>query len=139
MKRISRMILVLAASVLAASCSIVSRSTYSVDRTQLNLGMDDLQYLGETEISVEYSTYLGIFTRVDKVNGEEYDRKVRNTTYLHTNAVLGRKLNMASHKALEDYPEANYFIVTNQRTCKDLLFLGSTKTATATVKAYKIK
>lgn len=139
MKRISSVILVLVATLLAASCSIVSRSTFSADRTQLNIGMDDLEYLGETEISVEYSTYLGIFTRVDKVNGAVYDRKVKNFTSLHTNTVLARKLNIASHKALEDYPEANYFIVTNQHTTKDVLFLGSAKVVTAKVKAYKIK
>lgn len=129
----------LAAVALSASCSIVSRSAYSVDRTQLNISMEDLTFLGETEISVEYDTYLGIFTRVDKVNGEPYDYKVKNITVLNTNSVLARKLNIAAHKVIEDYPEANYFIVTNQHVTKEVLFLGSEKTVTAKVKAYKIK
>lgn len=139
MKRIISLITILATALTLASCSIVSRSTFGADTTQLNLRMDDLQFLGETQISVEYNTYLGIFTRVDKVNGEVYDRKVHNFTYLHTNTILARKLNIAAHKAIEDFPEANYFIVTNQRTTKDVLFLGSAKTVCATVKAYKIK
>jgi len=139
MKSLLRTILVLAIAIASASCSIVTRSAYSVDRTQLNISMEDLTLVGETDISVEYDTYLGIFTRVDKVNGEPYDHTVKNITLLNTNTVLARKLNIAAHKVLEDYPEANYFIVTNQRVTKELLFLGSEKTVTATVKAYKIK
>lgn len=131
--------MVLAAAAIATSCSVVMRSTYSPDRTQLNISMADLVLVGETEISVEYDTYLGIFTSIGKVNGEPYDHTVQNYTSLHSNTILARKLNIAAHKVLEDFPQANYFVVTNQTVTKEVLFLGSERTVKATVKAYKIK
>lgn len=122
-----------------ASCSIVNKQSYSPDVTQLNLQMSDLEYLGETEISVVYDTYLGIFTRIDQINGVKYDGKVKEFANLHTNRPLSRKLVRATPKVLEEFPEANYYIVTRQTVEKQLLFLGSEKVVKATVKAYKIK
>lgn len=132
-------IMCVAAALTLASCSIVSRQSYSPDVTQLNLQMSDLEYLGETEISVVYDTYLGIFTRIDQINGVKYDGKVREYANLHTNRPLSRKLVRATPKVLEEFPEASYCIVTRQTVEKQLLFLGSEKVVKATVKAYKIK
>lgn len=132
-------IICVAMAMVLASCSVVNKQSYSPDRTQLNLQMSDLEYLGETEISVVYDTYLGIFTRIDEINGVKYDGKVHEYANLHTNRPLSRKLVRATPKVLEEYPEASYFIVTKQTVEKELLFLGSEKKVTATVKAYKIK
>ena len=52
------------ALVSAVSCSVVSRSSYAPSLVELQLGMDDLEYLGETEISITYDTYLFIFSRI---------------------------------------------------------------------------
>ena len=56
-----------------ASCGTVQRSnSFEIKNTRLRLDMtmDDLNYLGESEISVEYDTYLGVFTKLQKVNGQ---------------------------------------------------------------------
>lgn len=132
-------IMCVAAAFTLASCSIVNKQSYSPDVTQLNLQMSDLEYLGETEISVVYDTYLGIFTRIDQINGVKYDGKVKEFANLHTNKPLSRKLVRATPKVLEEFPEASYYIVTRQTVEKQLLFLGSEKVVKATVKAYKIK
>lgn len=128
-----------AAAFMFASCSIVSRQSYAPDVTQLNIQMSDLESLGETEISVVYDTYLGVFTRIGQINGVDYDGRVIEVANLHTNKPLSRELYRATPKVLEQFPEANYFIVTRQTVEKQLLFLGSEKVVRATVRAYKIK
>ena len=126
-----------------ASCSVTRHSAYTPTLTQLSIQMDDLEYLGEVEISIEYRRYLGIFTVTDSINGEEYDRKeiksfpIYNNGYM-TDALLPG-LQKASSKILEVYPKADYFIVTNQTTERVQLFLGSQVVAKAKVKAYSLK
>ena len=78
MKTIKLLLCTLAVTVLA-SCSVVKHGAYAPDRIQMNIELSDLVFLGETEISVEYDTYLGIFSRIDKINGEPYDGKVYET------------------------------------------------------------
>lgn len=138
MKPIKTIVCVAAAFTLA-SCSIVNQQSYAPDVTQLNLQMSDLESLGETEISVSYETYLGLFTRIDHINGALYDGKVREYANLHTNRPISRELFRATPKVLEEFPEANYFIVTRQTVERELLFLGSETVVKATVRAYKIK
>jgi hypothetical protein len=91
--------------------------------------MDDLNYLGESEISVEYDTYLGIITKLQKVNGEPYDpfhtRRLSIPSQSWT--LKGRVLDLAACKLLEDYPDATYFQVIFKTTEKERLFLGSVK------------
>ena len=42
-----------------ASCSVTRHSAFAPGVTQLTIQMDDLEYLGESEITVEYRRYLG--------------------------------------------------------------------------------
>lgn len=126
-----------------ASCSITKYKAYAPTQTQLNLQMDDLKYLGEAEISVEYSRYFGFVTVIDKINGEVYERQdIKQFPIFSSNNInddLMPKLQIASYKLLEQFPEADYFIVTNQTREKYQLFLGSGITAKAKVKAYSLK
>ena len=117
------------------SCGTVQRNTpFSVLNTRLRLDMtmNDLNYLGESEISVEYNTYLGFISKIQKVNGEAYNP-------FHTRKLSIPTQNLAAYKVLEDYPEATYFQVIFKRSEKERLFLGSTKKTTAKVRAYSFK
>ena len=138
MKTIKLLLCTLAVTALA-SCSVVKHGAYAPDRIQMNIELSDLVFLGETEISVEYDTYIGIFSRIDKINGEPYDGKVYETATIKGNTVLPRKLMRATPKILQDFPEAEYFMITNQKMTKRNLFLGSERVLTAKVKAYKFK
>lgn len=124
------------------SCGTVQiNRPFTVGDIRLEMSMDDLTYLGESEISVEYDTYLGIITKIQKVNGEFYNP-------LHTRklnipsqglSLSGVGMDLAAYKVLEDYPQATYFQVVFERTETEKLFLGSVKKTTAKVRAYSLK
>ena len=127
-----------------ASCGTIQRSnSFEIKNTRLRLDMtmDDLNYLGESEISVEYDTYLGIITKLQKVNGEPYDPFHTRRLSIPTQSwsLKGRGLDLAASKLLDDYPDATYFQVIFKTTEKERLFLGSVKKTTAKVRAYSLK
>ena len=124
-----------------SSCSVVRHNTYSPNAVQLNLDMDDLQKLGEVEISVEYRTYLGFIRAIDTINGVPYDGKVINRVSLPSSLAGEMKapLNRAVYKVFEQYPEAEYIVVSNAKSNTERLFLGSEITASAKVLVYKFK
>ena len=126
---------------MVSSCGTVSKQTpYSFDSVRLELGMNDLQFLGETEISVEYTTYLGFINTVEKVNGQKYDPthkkllKVKGDEFSTSD-----KLKLAAYKLTELYPDGVYFQIVRQTKEVDKLFLGSLKKETARVRVYKFK
>ncbi|MBR6345957.1 MAG: hypothetical protein IKR69_01045 [Bacteroidales bacterium] len=127
----------------AVSCSVVSRSSYAPSSVELQLGMDDLEYLGETEISITYDTYLFIFSRIRSINGADFDPGVVKRAGLSNAKTglfrLGRKLGRASYLVYEKFPDADYFVVTKQLSKKTVLVLGSEIETCAVVKAYKFK
>lgn len=141
MKRYAIALFVTAVALLC-SCSVTRQSSFAPSQTELELTMDDLNYLGDVEISVEYSKYLGIFTRVHSINGVIYDGKVRESAYARS-YIAGVGLNPLLYRALpkvyETYPKAEYLIVTGQHASNKILFLGSERVVTARVKAYSIK
>lgn len=127
-----------------ASCGTVQRSnSFEIKNTRLRLDMtmDDLNYLGESEISVECDTYLGVFTKLQKVNGQPYDPFHTRRLDIPTDSwsLKGKGLDLAASKLLEDYPDATYFQVIFKTTEKERLFLGSVKKTTAKVRAYSLK
>ena len=100
----------------------------------------DLKYLGQSEISIEYRTYLGFIRTIDKINGEPYMREERIFTDIDAGHPQGLRLsgflNRASYKVLEEYPEASYFILVSKSRHKTRLFLGGEVTEKAIIKAY---
>lgn len=141
--KFSKYLLGLGLTVLCCSCSVTKNRTYAPATSQLNIQMDDLRYLGETEISVDYRTYLGFIRVIDKLNGEDYDgAEIRLTDLKNggslTDGLYGR-LDRAAFKVLETYPEADYFVVVNQSKHKTRLFMGAEVTETAKVRAYAFK
>ena len=125
-----------------ASCSVTRYKAYAPNITQLSIQMDDLVYLGETTISVEYRTYFGITCIIDKINEVAYDGvEIKKLPIVNSgmNDKLLPKLNKASFKLIEEYPNADYFVVVNQAEEREHLFMGSSTKAKAKVKAYSFK
>lgn len=135
--------LVAALVVITTSCGVTVKSSFAPTGTLLNLDMDDLQYLGETEISVTYDTYIRVFSRIRTINGKDFDPTVVQFASLKSNgsemAGLNPYLMRASYKVYDEFPEADYFIVTRQESKSTILILGNETESKATVKAYKIK
>ncbi|MBO7248406.1 MAG: hypothetical protein J6V02_08690 [Bacteroidaceae bacterium] len=125
------------------SCgSIITNNGFSLGRMSLELNMNDLEYLGETEISSEYNTILGLFTMIEKVNGEiynpEYPVKKLNLQYQNI-ALTGAGMDLAAYKLVELFPDATYYKVVYESTIKDRMFLGSLTKKVIKVRAYKLK
>ena len=78
---------------------------------KLELTMDQFEYLGETEISVSQKTYMGIFTKLDSINGIPKDIRNKKFTKFYGNQdipVTGI-LQRAAYKVIEDFPDADYY------------------------------
>lgn len=122
-----------------SSCgSSKQANVFRPNNIQLNLSMNDLNYLGDCQISVTYDTYLGFITKVDKVNGESYSSLERKKAEIQPmSGVLSKgPIELAAYKVLEQYPNASYFLPICQTTTKTKLFLGTEKTVTATIRVY---
>ncbi len=134
MKKILYMAVV---ALILTSCGTMTRNkAYSpeVDRFY----MSDLVYLGESEVEIVYSTYLGFIKKIHTVNGVKYDSSNRKSTHLG----LGIKawgLSKATHKVLEEYPEGRYFKLVKRQKYSERLFLGNEIKEKATVRVYKYK
>lgn len=126
-----------------ASCGTLQKSSpYSVNSTRLELNMSDFEFLGESEISCEYDTYLGFIHRLNTVNGEMYNpgEKVKLNIPSNNMKLLSNKgMQLAASKLLKQYPEARYFQIVLEEKNTDVLFLGSTTTRKAKVRVYKFK
>lgn len=101
--------------------------------------MSDLVFLGETELEVSYSTYLGLFKKIHTLNEQEYDSSRKNCTFLDGEFVSSWGLKKAAYKVLDEYPEGRYFQIVRRTKVKDRLFLGSEVKEKAIVRVYKYK
>lgn len=135
-------ILTFAAFVLClVSCGTVQKSSpYNVSSTRMELNMDDFVFLGESEISCEYDTYLGFIRRLNTVNGEMFNPGEKISLNISTNntALFKNKgMKYAAAKLRKKYPNAHYFQVVMDQKTTDVLFLGSTTKRVAKVRVYK--
>ena len=138
--KLYRFLLLAAVVASLSACSVTRHRPYAVEDTRLNLAMSDLEYLGESEISVDYRKYAGFITVIDSINGVPYDGvEIKSARIGNAPAGLYGKLNRAAYKLVEDFPEAEYFFVVSQDKTITRLFLGSDIKVKARVKAYKFK
>lgn len=134
--------LILAMLTLSGCGTLTKSKVFAPNQIQLNLGMDDLEYLGEAKIDVTYRTYLGIIKVIDTVNNEPYNRTNDKEVSLYSQIgayPLSADVNKAAYKLIEQFPEATYFQPVSLTKVKDRLFLGSINRVEAVVKAYKFK
>ena len=108
---------------------------------RLNISLDDIEYLGESTISVSSRTYFGCIKHIDMVNGEVFDRHNNTSTSLLGNLdiKLQGDIALAAGKVIQDYPEADYFVPVSYKDEVAHLFLGKLSTKTMVIKAYKYK
>ena len=144
MKNLKYLFMVGVAAMLFTSCgTTTSTRSFSPQITQLIYSNDDLEFLGETEVSVNYSTWLfGAFYQIHTVNGVEYDSSNKKITQLSNGIylpVIGSKLAKATYKVIDQFPEARYFQVVRQTSECEKLFLGNEYTKKALIRAYKIR
>lgn len=149
MKNIKIIYVVLALVLLLSSCSIgrfthqnSKATSFAPDEVRLELTMDDFDYLGDVQISISQKTYFGIFSKLDTINGVFNDNrhykkfvKLKGTQDF---PIKGR-LKRAAYKVVEQYPDADYFVPVSSYKEVQRMFLGSRKTKTMTIRAYKLK
>jgi hypothetical protein len=130
----------LLSAVLLNSCGTVTgirtMNAFSPKKVELQLHMSDLVYLGETEVSVVYRTYLGVFSSIDQINGEEYNSSNVKTAKFNSAILRDSKLDKAAYKVIEQYPDADFYQVVYKKKVIDRLFLGSEVVYTARIQAY---
>lgn len=108
---------------------------------RMNIGLDEVEFLGETTITVSSRSYFGIYNRIDKVNGVTFDRRRNTAVNLYGDLAMNipGELKYAAEKVLKDFPNADFFSPGVYKEEVTNLFLGKIKTKTMVVKAYKYK
>ncbi len=130
------------AIVMLSACGTTSKTVPYKTSSVLHIHMSDLQFLGESQISCEYNTYLGFIKSISKVNGEEYVPGNDVKLSIPASGLLnfsGKGMKLASAKLMKDFPDATYFQVVMDTKQTDVMFLGSTTVRTVKVRAYKFK
>lgn len=145
MKRIILLVLPVFLLALAGCGSMVTlekaKAVSMTPEVRMNIGLDDVQYLGETSISVSSHTYCGIFHQIDKVNGFEFNRRNNTVVSMCGNLNLDLKgdLKLAGHKVIREFPNADYYVPAFYKEDVVNMFLGKKTTQTMVIKAYKYK
>ncbi|MCR4918516.1 MAG: hypothetical protein K5928_01695 [Prevotella sp.] len=136
-----KVLMVVAAILTLSACGTTKNSSPYTVATELQFNMNDLVFLGESEISCEYDTYLGFIRQISKINGEPYQpgKDVKLNLSQGMINLNGKGMKLAAAKIIQDYPDATYFIKVMDTKETDVLFLGATTKRTAKVRAYKFK
>ena len=119
--------------------TLTKEKNFSPNQVQLNIDLNNLDYLGETEIEVTYRTYFGIIKVMDTVNGEMYDATNSLVTTLGNGTILSGNIKKAAYKAIQKYPDATYFQPVRKIRQVNRLFLGKEVSEKAIIRAYKFK
>lgn len=108
---------------------------------QLNINMADFEYLGKTEISVQSREYLGFIQVIDSINNRAYNyRDVRFTELVGPRDIkLSGEMRRAAYKVIDEFPEATYYIVSNDYQQIHRMFLGKQTIRRMEIQAYKYK
>ena len=128
-----------------ASCGVTKESNiYPVNRADLRLkNMDRFELLGESEISCEYDTYLGIIRQLNTVNGKAYvpgSDKVKVKVPTNKPGLFRKKgMEIAVAELIKKYPQARLFQVVSEEKNTDVMFLGSSTVHKAKIQIYKYK
>jgi hypothetical protein len=148
------LIKLLVATFLLSSCAVQNHHSYNIptgDPRTANLfylGVDDIQELGEIEISHEFSRYFFLGTRLIGINGERPD----NSNKHYASAPLsvwgnvteffsldGGGMSRALYKVYTEFPDADYINIVSTHEETHRMFLGRKIKRTSRVKAYKFR
>jgi len=111
------------------------------------LGLDDIEELGEVEISYEYSRTLW-WSFLIGINGEKPDNA--NIHFANPESTYLQKLGIdklfdkggmsrALYKVYTDYPNADYISIVSESVQKHRMFLGVKVKKSARVKVFKFR
>lgn len=116
-------------------------SAFLPDIIRLDLTTNNMESLGEMDISVKYSQYLFFFKILELINEKEVSARTINTMRMHgrKNLPLSPMLNRALYDVYMVYPEADFIVTAYVIEEQQNLFLGKKITKTARIKAYKLK
>lgn len=138
-------VLFLAGTFFLSSCV----GTYTVKKTRtlpllpddVSFNINDLEYLGEMEISVSYSKYLGIFRVERLINDQEVSKRTVNSVILYgfSSVPLDPMLHRALYDAHVKFPDADFLVPGNVIEETEKMFLGVNTRKTATIRAFKLK
>ena len=135
MKALKYIVAVFAVVLGITSCGVMKSNRLGpTPVAQLNIDLNQLEYLGEQEITITFDKYIGIFKKIRTINGADFDRSVREYSYIPN---LNPHLYRAAPAVYEAFPDADYFVVARQTSTRHLLFLGAEVEVKAVVKAYK--
>lgn len=133
MKKILNLIAAFGAVVLISSCTTLSKSVATSGlNTQVNLTMDNLEYVGDVTGSATQYYALGI-----PVGGRKY--YTASVGGLNLNGLLNRGFNNALYDALMQKPDADFVLPLATEEKSNVMFLGRKQMITVHAKAFKIK
>ena len=141
-------------TVLLSSCAVKNYHSYNIpngDPRTVNyfqLGLDDIQELGEIEISYEFTRYVFLSSRLIGINGERPDNGNKhyasaplsawqNVTGFFT--LDGGGMSRALYKVYAEFPDADYIHIVSTHEETHRMFLGRKIKRTSRVKAYKFR
>lgn len=117
-------------ALLASSCSTTKKSIPGAAlNVQVNLDMDDLDYIGEVTGTAEQRYVLKM-----PMGGRKYYIGVIGNGF-----AVDRAMNNALYDALLTKPDADFILPVSVETKSTYVFLGSKKKVTIKGKAFKIK
>ncbi len=119
-----------------SSCTITKQSTPTAPvHVQVNLSMDNLEYIGEVSGTSTQSYVLSI-----PIGGRKYTAGVASSqSMLNLSMLQTRGMNNAMYDALKSKPDADFILPVSVESKKQQMFLGSRETITVKGKAFKIK
>lgn len=144
-------LLIIGFALVCTSCTLtrktVPATSFTPDIVRLELTMDQFEYLGETDISVTYRVYLGIFYKLDAINDIKYEHRFAHEikkakfygNHNLSHALRSCAMKQAAYKLIEEFPNADYYIPVNHLKKSFRVFGGKFVTETMRIKAYKFK
>jgi hypothetical protein len=116
-------------------------SSFLPDLIRFDLSSTDVELLGEMDISVNYSQYLGVIKIFELINDQEVSARTVNTMVMYgkRNLPLSPVLDRALYDVYMKYPQADFIVPAYVIEEQKNLFMGKKIKKTARIKAYKIK
>ena len=117
-------------------------TSFTPNEVRLNIELDDFEYLGKSEISVIYREYLGgLIQRIDSVNNEQYNwRDVKFVELAGISDIkLKAEMKKAAYKVIDDYPDADYYVIGNDYKKVHYISGGRKTWRTMEIQAFKYK
>ncbi len=132
-------------AMMLSSCASLDKTTtvkgvaLMPDLTRLELRLSDIEYIGEVEISYQSRQYLRIFRHLDSINNQRVDqRNIERVNLLGKSGIkMNKNLERAAVKAVEEYPNADFFVPVYRVTNIEKMFMGRIYREKMLLKAYR--